>query len=261
MALIGMRGQAAVTDTVYFLLIVSGLCVFLFGFANQYGAMVSEEVTRQYYVDFATSALKTVLYSSTPRDTTQDLYDPDAEIDHLFAYVKEDYADDSKLTDATEHVMAENVIRAMAPIADSFDYLFYIFRPAEGMIFVQLHASKFSTTGEGGYVEVESGETKDYLCAPDSVSETKISKLINIAGNVYLSSSKIVLEAQDTAFGQDCTTDPCPEGETCDAATHRCGIAGQMREIGAEADLVMWPATQLPVAIFDPSSWQCTEIG
>ena len=38
------KGQAAVTDALYFLLLVTSLSVFLFGFANSYGNNIKEQI-------------------------------------------------------------------------------------------------------------------------------------------------------------------------------------------------------------------------
>src|SRR3989344_3312120 len=55
------RGQAAVTDALYFLLIVTSISVFLFSFSNGYGNTVSAQIVQNYNSDFATDALKTIL--------------------------------------------------------------------------------------------------------------------------------------------------------------------------------------------------------
>ena len=92
---LGQRGQAAVTDAIYFLIVVSFLSVFMFGFSNSYGNNVKEKIYNEYSTSFATSAMKTILYSSTPRDPKKSIYDSagkDDEIDYLLAMVKEDYS-------------------------------------------------------------------------------------------------------------------------------------------------------------------------
>ena len=127
----GQSGQAAITDALYFMLIVTGLCVFLFGFANTYGNNANQQFQSNYHSDFATDSMKTMLYSSIPRDVEQTLYDEssNAEIDYLLAYIKEDYSDDGSLSMETRTVLADNIGRILAPIKDNFDYMFIIRLP------------------------------------------------------------------------------------------------------------------------------------
>jgi len=121
------RGQAALTDSLYFLLIVSGLAAFLFFFAASYGQIVEQQVAREYRSEYATSALETILYSSTPRIAGQTLENA-SEVDYLLAAVKEDYADD-RVLDETSAILAENISGIMQPFSDGFDYAFYIYLP------------------------------------------------------------------------------------------------------------------------------------
>jgi len=121
------KGQAALADALFFLAIVSGLATLLFIFSNGYGLSVMEATAREYRADFATSAMKTILYSSTPRDPAVPL-DKSTEVDYLLAAVKEDYADDKKI-DESLAVLRDNIAGIMEPFADTFDYLFYLYLP------------------------------------------------------------------------------------------------------------------------------------
>ncbi len=131
MAWLNSKGQAAVTDALYFLLVVTGVSVLLFSFANSYGNSVAEKITNNYNTTFSTDSLKAILYSSTPRDTTKSLYEGSDKIEvyHLLAFVKEDFSDDGALAISTKGVIAENIIGIMRPIATNFDYAFYISVP------------------------------------------------------------------------------------------------------------------------------------
>lgn len=124
------KGQASITDALYFLVIVSVLAVFLFVFGIGYGVNVLEDVERQYGTEFAASAFKTILYSSTPRIEGIALEETN-EIDYLLASVKEDFADNQKL-DRTKGVLANNVTGIMEPLKDDFDYVFYVYIPEGG---------------------------------------------------------------------------------------------------------------------------------
>ena len=127
------RGQAAVTDALYFLLIVTSISVFLFSFSNGYGNTVSAQIAQNYNSDFATDALKTILYSSTPRNPDSSIYglSSEVEIDQLLAYVKEDYADKRYLTEKTMLILAQDINSIMAPLGDNFDYIFYLSVPRD----------------------------------------------------------------------------------------------------------------------------------
>ncbi|GEM_PF-950720 len=228
------RGQAAVTDALYFLLIVTGITIFLFGFANTYGTSVDAEVVKNYNVDFTTDALKTILYSSVPRDpeSPNGLYptseqEDKIEIDHLLAYVKEDYSDNQDLEPETKKVLGENIQGILAPISDNFDYLFFISTPEvtpvapQKFVFLFFHKSNLQPVAPDGdgfrpldpsevkrdsIIGVPTGEAayKDYYCATEPASGTgttvdysdlrdDLDQLIANVGDTSQSSSKIKL--------------------------------------------------------------------
>ena len=98
------RAQSSVTDAMYFLLIVAGLSTFMFFIANSYGQSIDQQMNSQYRVEYANSALKTILYSSLPRtlpaagvSSAQALAQAE-EVDYLLTAVKEDYANHRTLS-------------------------------------------------------------------------------------------------------------------------------------------------------------------
>ncbi|MDD5163661.1 MAG: hypothetical protein PHD95_05650 [Candidatus ainarchaeum sp.] len=119
------KGQAAITDSLYFLMIVSALCIVLFLISNAYGNTVVEQIKRQYGSEYAASAFKTIFKSSTPRIEGQALEET-PEVDYLLARVKEDFADDQKLN-STAGLLANNIVGIMEPVQDNYDYVFYIY--------------------------------------------------------------------------------------------------------------------------------------
>ena len=121
----GTKGQAAVTDSLYFLLIITGLSVFLFVFANSYGSSVSQSLQRKYETDFASSAMETLFNQSIPRDTNANISSA-IESDYLLAALKEDYADNAKL-DSTRNYLTKSIGAIMSPISSSRDYIFYFY--------------------------------------------------------------------------------------------------------------------------------------
>ena len=128
---INQKGQAAVTDALFFLMIIISLSVFLYNFANSYGSTVQEQIQNEFQTTFATNSLKTILYTSTSRDPTETIYDPDAEIDYLLALIKEDYSDKKEMSEGTTHAIVRTLDDVMRPFDASIDYAFYLLNESE----------------------------------------------------------------------------------------------------------------------------------
>lgn len=172
------KGQAALTDSLYFLLIVSGLSTMMFFYAANYGLNVQERVTNQYFREYTTSALETIVYSSTPRIAGNTLDDA-TEIDYLLAAVKEDFADDKKLVE-TKASLAQNIEGIMQPIAASYDYLFYIYRPdTKEFVFTMI------------YTRSGKEEAQVLFCEPETMAQ-----LLNLTDSVGTSSSSPPIRMQ-----------------------------------------------------------------
>ncbi len=264
---LGVRGQAAVTDSLYFILIITFLSIFLFGFSNSYGASIKDQVNDEFNTNFATSALKTILYSSTPRDPNDSLNDPVVEVDYLLAMLKEDFADDELINESERLVLGKTISKVLSPIQDNFDYAFYITIPSKKFVFFYLHLTNFekkpfSVTlqelrpGEKGRFYVYSPNPSkphvDYFCAigHDDVQDyealsAKLSRLFTNVGPVSQASSSIQLVKEFTK--------------------------GDFRSFKAQVDLFLWNASWLgvtderPVELFpydSPSSdpWNCIEV-
>lgn len=225
---INSRGQAAVTDSLYFLLIVTFLAIFLFGFANTYGNSVRTQVNDEFDTSFATNAMKSILYSSTSRDPAEQINDPDAEIDYLLAMVKEDYADDAQIGAVERAVLAQTINSTLAPIQDTKDYIFTITVPqASGkppnFVFIFFHTTNFTKQPAldekgnplpGRYLNYSANSAKphiDYFCGvqnypgPSAVNafeqlNNKMKRLLTNVGSVSQSSAVIrLLEAPGLA--------------------------------------------------------------
>lgn len=188
---INHRGQAALTDALYFLMIVSALSTFLFFFAANYGITVQQKVVNQYWREYSTGALETILYSSTPRIAGQTL-DSAVEVDYLLAAVKEDYADDSEI-DETEEVLVQNIFGIMQPLSGNFDYYFYIYMSdAKEFAFVMLYTrDEPKITESNGDTTVVPGQAKIFLCKPNYLDD--VEKLVESVGSSAQSSARIQL--------------------------------------------------------------------
>ena len=199
------KGQAAVTDALFFLLVVISLSVFLFGFANSYGSSIKQQVSEESSTTFATNSLKTILYSSTPRDPSQSIYDSDAEIDYLLAILKEDYADDQIIGDREKLVLGKTISSILSPISDSTDYIFYITIPDKRkFVYFYFHTTNFTKKDAGIpgrffiYSTPEGGPSHiDYFCALGSADYTtvmaKLSRMLANVGATSQASSSIKL--------------------------------------------------------------------
>ncbi|HIH21834.1 MAG: hypothetical protein J4478_01140 [Candidatus Diapherotrites archaeon] len=119
------KGQAAVTDALFLLLVVGILSASLTVFSIQYGSTIQKYISSQYIIDFETSALKTMLYSTVSRDSGKTVYDA-KQVDYLLAVVKEDYLDDADLNSTTKDILRSALKISMKPLSSSFDYLFLI---------------------------------------------------------------------------------------------------------------------------------------
>ncbi|MBU2099872.1 hypothetical protein KKG83_03970 [Candidatus Micrarchaeota archaeon] len=192
----GIKGQAAVTDALFFLVIVMGLVSFLFFFTSQYGKTVGDYAVSSYASDYATSALKTVLYSSFSRND-YDLLEPEAEVDFLVAALKEDYASDKKI-DYFRMEFTSAVDSVMRPARNSFDYFILIrietSRTAsldpnnpnrqQAYVFPYFYLSRkeFTSVYDSTGVFVESVEVtdKNYFC--EVTNQSDIDKFIVFVG-------------------------------------------------------------------------------
>ncbi|MFH0970711.1 MAG: hypothetical protein V1776_04610 [Candidatus Diapherotrites archaeon] len=213
------RGQAAVTDALFLLVIISSLTGFLFLFAANYGKGIADQVNRNGSFEFVSSALKTIMYQSVTRDSTQAINvlspDPDLEVDYLMAMVKEDYADDQNLSLNTKRSLAKSIYHVMRPIADNQDYLFAI-NTAQKYVLIILWRTNFvvqDSTGAyvpwGGTVDPErfqnvlpnpSEPHEMFFCNP-SITDNAVQKLFLRVGTATQAQSLInMVEFSGSSF-------------------------------------------------------------
>src|SRR3989344_744839 len=228
------RGQAAVTDALYFILIVTTLSIFLFGFANSYGSNVSSQINAESSTTFATNSLKTILYASTPRDASKSLSDDTAEVDYLLSIIKEDYYDDQNIGDAEKKVLGKAVSSILNPVQDNFDYAFYITIPSEKkFVFMYMHITNFEREEQSGelrnfviYRPNEDERHTNYFCAiaPAQYINVfpKLQRLLSNVGQTSQATAKTTLLVDDPT---------CKEARFCPK--------------DAQVDLILWDATWL----------------
>lgn len=212
------KGQAAMMDAIYLLVIVASLSVVLFNFSSSYGNTVSNYLSSQYGVDFVTSALKTILYSSVPKDALQ--LEDSKEIDYLLAFLKQDYASsktsstgDYFLSLQAREVLRQSVKTAMSPMASRFDFAFFIQETQGSFNFVFIYLRLSTIEGKqiqafkGGVAVLESvcpkgvkrfnandsspKDHREYYCI--AKDEKNINKMLQNAGDVSRTFTGITL--------------------------------------------------------------------
>ena len=216
-----VKAQAAVTDALFLLMIITGLSIFLFSFTSTYGTDIDASITRQYSIDYVTDSLKTILYSSTLRESENDLTLASAsepkEIDYLLAVIKEDIAESNedetdKLSGSTKIILKKNIEKIMLPIADQFDYLFFIAEQTTAgprFIYFLIYKSEFSCfTVQGTEIDCEEearnvliqrNEPKShnfYLCNSNAgyeITSRDISRFLFNLGDAFQSSAPLLL--------------------------------------------------------------------
>jgi hypothetical protein len=233
------KGQAAVTDALYFLMIVTFLSIFLFSFGNTYGNSVRSQISDESDTSFVTNALKAILYSSTPRDAKQSISDPKAEIDSLLALLKEDYADDETIDAEEREVFAKTISSIMSPVQDTKDYILTLAIPPESgrsskYIFIFIHTTNFLREAAydkygkqlpQSFVQYKPDPTKshiDYFCGLNNDSDfatiqKNIKKLVANVGPTSQASASIKMIKHATF----------------------------LEKYNAQIDLIMWDATWL----------------
>ena len=246
--MMGNKGQAAVTDALYFLSIITGLCILLFSYSSGYGASIDSMLSAKYNTDFCTDSLRTILYSSTPRNSADDIYDPDAEIDSLLAYTKEDYYMKKSFNRETMLVLQKVVQDVVAPKADSFDYLFTITLPStEEYIFVLMHVSNYS-------YEARHEEGRRYEVPILDIAKPKVDMFCG-----YDNSNP----SHNSVEVNDITTLLAKLSKTVQASTRISLIPDDAEDlVNARADLIMWTPTIIGTLDYyktDPH-WKCIEV-
>jgi len=178
-----IKGQAAVTDALLFLVIVMILVSFLFIFTSQYGRTVGEYTYAKYGSDYAVSALKTVLYSSFSRN---DFSVSDSnEVDYIIAGIKEDYAYNQNI-DYFRDDLTGAIKDVMNPVRSSFDYLFFIRIDSTvpfNFPYFFLSRKEFVVEHNGVFVSSVDSVEKTYFCnSSGSLTNADIDNFVIFVG-------------------------------------------------------------------------------
>jgi len=148
------KGQSAITDAMFFLLIITALAALMFFFSTGYGKSINEYIISQYKDEVIVSAVKTLVFSTTPRTELNP-----KEQDNIMVLIREDYynytvnhsaVNNLKISDTTKTTFLKKVKSVMAPLLGSYDYMYYIYIPPY-------------------YIDSSSGEQTDNTGAEDVV--------------------------------------------------------------------------------------------
>jgi hypothetical protein len=207
------KGQAAVTDALFFLMIIVTLAVLMFRYSSSYGERVDQSISDLYFKEYANSAMRTIFYTSIPLNYDLN-YQQGQETDYLMTAIKHDYysdqvigAEDSdinslNLVDGAGNLDYGDIVKfnlyhmiksIMQPL-NNYDYVFYMYDYSEDFIFFVLKLTNFeeetNLSGLPRYRKIYSIDNETpynyYLCDP--ISYDYVRSTISKANKIYSSS-------------------------------------------------------------------------
>jgi len=205
------KGQAAITDALFFLTIIVTLSILLFKFSSTYGDRIDLATSNHYFKEYSNSAMKTIFYSEVPLDYSLDL-ETAKEVDYLMTSIKADYFKDGVIgkkptgvsgddhqhinkisaqdgDDIAKYNLYHTIKAVMYPLP-TYDYVFYLYNlNKERFEFVLIKITDFGEAEQSTNYQVTYEEEpipKYYLCNPTSYS--KIRALVERVNRVYASS-------------------------------------------------------------------------
>lgn len=209
------KGQAALTDSLFFLLIVVSVCVLLFRYSSTYGIRVQESLNDFYFKEYANSAIRTLFYMTVPNDINTSYDYP--ETDYLMTMVKQDYYNNARIgptgsdinslsltTDYISKYQLYNSLKIVMQPIENYDYLFYIFSTSDtdGRLFpfFLLKRTVFNISDDNDNdnpyapIDLEVGDSIYYLCDPNNDQDVR--NTFGKVGKIYSSSIPIRLQAR-----------------------------------------------------------------
>ena len=238
------KGQAAMTDSLFFLTIIVALCVLLFRFSSVYGERIDLAVDNLYFKEYTNSTLKTIFYTDVPLDFSRDLENA-REVDYLITSVKTDFLQNKKIGPDGSSIndWSDNDVRyipkynlfhtiksLMHPIPN-YDYIFYFENVNdEEFIYFMLKINE-STNPNNDFPIFD--RTIYYLCNPNTMSDVR--RLVQNSNRIYSSSTPIIFKYRTVGTN----------------------------EINGIANLTIWPSTTSineEYITADENNLNCTEI-
>lgn len=187
------KGQAAITDALFFLIIIVTLSVLMFRYSSTYGNRIEQASSDLYYKEYTNSVLKAIFYVSAPLDFDLNL-ENSKQNDYLMALIKQDFYAHGKLgisdmndleinnyLDIAKYNLFHTIKATMRPL-ESQDYLFYLYRNEsskdgdypEGFIYFTIKNTEFTLPDQEESTDRES-----------KIDRARGVKRYKLAGNPY----------------------------------------------------------------------------
>jgi len=162
------KGQAAVTDALFFLTIVAVVSVLMFTNAMSYGKSLIDTSVEYYENTYVISALKTLYAVSSPLEPDKYNVFDSSYNDSLFTMLKKDYyVHNAILSNEMKIKVMESLKEIMTPVNKNKNYLFYIYNPKNIKGFDEIIMAGFVMNQE------ENDEKITYICGTNSDPQIK----------------------------------------------------------------------------------------
>ncbi|MEI8364532.1 MAG: hypothetical protein WCF78_03690 [archaeon] len=247
------KGQAAITDALFFLTIIVTLSVLLFKFSSTYGDRIDLATSNLYFKEYSNSAMKTIFYSEVPLDYSLDV-DNASEVDYLMTSIKADYFKDGVIgkkpvggndhqyineisgedSDIAKYNLYHTIKAVMYPLPN-YDYIFYLYYiDRERFEFVLIKVTNFGDPNPSESVNYQvtydpkSMKSEYYLCNP--INYSVVRNLVAKVNRVYASSIPLqfVVNNQDNqinnTFATWAATTAIKESDLTNSETMNCKL-------------------------------------
>lgn len=191
------KGQAAMTDSLFFLTIIVALCVLLFKFSATYGERIDISINNLYFKEYTNSSLKAIYYSDIPLDFDKNINNS-LEVDYLITAIKTDFLPDGRIgfsdinkldyqdvRDLAKYNLFHTVKSLMYPLTN-YDYIYYINNASTPNEFYYFMI-KINEKDSSGDIE-----SKYFLCDPLSINNVRT--IVENANKIFSSSTPLILK-------------------------------------------------------------------
>ncbi len=196
------KGQAAITDALFFLLIIVTLAVLLFRYSSTYGTRIEKASSDLYFKDYTNSVLRTVFYTSVPLDFDLNIHSA-KETDYLMTQIKQDFFADGKIghsdlnvlgtsdyRDIAKYNLFHTIKSTMFPLK-SHDYVFYLYNQKDDNFFYfMIKITEFNCEQSQNDTRTRSCSREGevfYLCNPEG-GYAKVRSIISKSPTIFSSS-------------------------------------------------------------------------
>lgn len=210
------KGQAAVTDALFFLLIIVTVSVLLFRYSATYGSRLNVATSDLYFKDYSNSVLRTVFYTSVPLDYDLNVYSA-KETDYLMTQIKQDFYADGRIGNTDLNALETtdyrdlakfnlfNTIKATMFPLKSHDYTFYLYdQGADKYLYFMIKITNYEQDDE--FQETPTREVRYnisdtfesyYLCEPNGYIQVR--DVISKSPSIFSSSVPLSFKKYTTS--------------------------------------------------------------